>query len=90
MKLVVYLLWCLTGVCAVDAANILMLFPIPSPSHHILGDELAKALVKRGHHITMISPYKTTGKSENYTEIVLEELLEYKKRKYIRDFSLQR
>lgn len=66
---------------AANAANILVLFPVPSPSHQILGDELVKALLKKGHHVTMITPYGMKEKFKNYTEVLLEELVEYKESK---------
>lgn len=81
MKLLVCLVFCLACVCVAKAANILFVFPIPSFSHQILGDELVKALIKKGHHVTMASPYKIKGKLDNYTEIVIEGMLEFKESK---------
>lgn len=65
----------------VNAANILAVFPTPSPSHYILGSELIKGLIKKGHHVTMASPYKMTEKLDNYTDIVLEGMVEFKEGK---------
>lgn len=82
MKLILYpLLVCLASVYLIDAANVLVIFPVPSFSHQILGNELVKALIKKGHHVTMASPYHMKEKLENYTEIVLEGMLEYKESK---------
>lgn len=78
MKLLIYLSFCLACVCVVNTANILAIFPMPSVSHQILGDELVKALIKKGHHVTMASPYKMKEKLENYTEVVFEGMVEYK------------
>lgn len=81
MKLLIYLSFCLACVCAVNAANILALFPVPSFSHQILGNELVKAFIKEGHHVTMGSPYKMKEKLDNYTEIIFEGMVEYKESK---------
>lgn len=60
------------------AANILLVFRTASWSHQTLGNEIAKALVKKCHHITMIVLYSIGGDVENYTQIVLKEIVEYK------------
>lgn len=78
MKLLICLLVCLS---TANAANILAIYPTASPSHYILGTELMKALLKKGHHVTMVAPYKMSERLGNYTEIVLEEMAEYKKSK---------
>lgn len=67
--------------CAVEAANILAVFPLPSPSHVVLGSALLKALARRGHHVTMLSAYPLKEPVENYTDIFLDGLLEYKESK---------
>lgn len=66
----------------VDTANILFVFPIPSRSHQIMVKELYKALIARGHHITMISSYPLEEKLENYTDVYIEGMLEYKESTY--------
>lgn len=63
-------------------ANILFLFPLPSPSHKTPIKVLGEALVKRGHSVTLVSPYTLKVKSENFTEIILSGIEEYKERKY--------
>lgn len=68
----------LTFACSGDGANILGIFPLPSPSHHILGSALLKELAKRGHHVTMLSPYPFKKPVENYTDIFLDGMLEFK------------
>lgn len=65
-------------VCNGNSANILGIFPIASPSHRILGDALFKELTKRGHHVTMLSPYPSKTPVENYTDIYLDGMIEYK------------
>lgn len=64
----------LTFIFYARAANILMVFPIPSHSHNTLANEIAKGLLKRGHQLTMITPFPMTEKSENYTEVLLTGL----------------
>lgn len=75
----------LASILDVNAANILFIFPVPSPSHQILGNELAKAAVKNGHHVTMITATPLGEKLQNYTEIVVEEMKEYKESKQNHD-----
>lgn len=62
----------------VNSANILGAFYFPSQSHHILGSTLLKELARRGHNVTMISPFPFKEKIANYTDIELKGLLEYK------------
>lgn len=38
-----------------DGARILGIFPSASPSHHIVYQAIMKALVARGHHVTVVS-----------------------------------
>lgn len=56
----------------VSGYNFLVVFPMFSPSHFILGHGLAKGLVGAGHKVTMISPFKAKSPMANYTEIVLD------------------
>lgn len=70
---------CLVYAFAAKASNVLVVFPVPSRSHQILGDELVKGLLKKGHHVTMISPFGMKEKLDNYTDIAVGELLEFKK-----------
>lgn len=81
MKLMLFLLIPFTCVCLGYTANILVVFPIPCPSHHIFTTVLVKALVKKGHHVTMVSPYRMGEKLQNYKEIVVEGMVEYKEGK---------
>ncbi|KAF5296148.1 hypothetical protein FQR65_LT19842 [Abscondita terminalis] len=48
---------------------------MPSKSHHILGETLLKALVMKGHNITMLSPFTVSNFSQNYNEIVIPEVI---------------
>lgn len=64
-----------------QAGKLLFVVPFPSKSHHILGEELAKALLKRGHHVTMITSFHVNEKLSNYTEILLETASKFKQGK---------
>lgn len=73
---------CICGIFRVlDGANILLVFPIPTMSHHIIGEELAKALIKNGHHTTIITPFHVKDKPTNYDEVILDEIIEWKESK---------
>lgn len=56
------------------SAKILSLFPMPSSSHVVLGHELSIALAKKGHEITMVTPYPKFPKLDNFKEIFLKNL----------------
>lgn len=58
------------------SARILSLFPMPSSSHVILGYELSVALAKKGHEVTMVTPYPKDPKIDNFKEIFLKDLTE--------------
>lgn len=60
-----------------------MVFPVPSRSHQILGNKIAKALLKKGHNVTTIRPYPLGETLTNHTEIIPEGLLLYKQRKFL-------
>lgn len=85
MKLFIGLVVCLACIFAANAANILVVFPMPSRSHQILGEELTKALLKKGHHVTMASAYRVKEKLENFTGIYLDGLVEYKESKCLQN-----
>lgn len=59
----------------VHSANILGVFYFPSPSHHMLGSRLLKELAKKGHNVTMLSPFPLKNSIPNYTDISIEELV---------------
>lgn len=60
-------------------ANILGFFQFPSKSHHILSSALLKGLVKNGHNVTVISPFPLAKKMQNYTDIVLTNIMDWQK-----------
>lgn len=82
MSLLICLLFLASGLHLLQAENVLLVFPIPTMSHHIVGEELAKALVKKGHHVTIITPFHAKEKPQNYTEVIIEGIVEWKERKY--------
>lgn len=59
-----------------EGAEILGVFHHPGKSHHSLGETLLKALVSRGHKVTMISPFPLKVPVVNYTDINLSGFLE--------------
>ncbi|KAK4885380.1 hypothetical protein RN001_001651 [Aquatica leii] len=83
MKVVLLLFACLLQV---DSANILAIFHFPCKSHHILGSTLLKALARRGHDVTMVSPFPFKDPMENYTDIDITGMLEYKENHIVPKF----
>lgn len=65
-------------IISVNGAKILAIFHIPSKSHYILGNTLLKALAKRGHQVTMLSPFALEEPVDNYTDVVMSGLLSQK------------
>ncbi|XP_050095367.1 UDP-glucosyltransferase 2-like [Anopheles aquasalis] len=66
----IYLLLTLLG--TVQAANILCLTPVPSPSHHIWNRVWIEALAARGHNLTVVSADVERKQTANITYIHLE------------------
>ncbi|KAJ3667212.1 hypothetical protein Zmor_002612 [Zophobas morio] len=64
------LLQCISG------ANILGLYFHAGKSHHILGETLLKELARRGHNVTMASPFPLDEPFPNYTDIHLTGILD--------------
>ncbi|RZC14241.1 UDP-glucuronosyltransferase 2C1-like, partial [Asbolus verrucosus] len=58
------------------AANILGIYFHAGKSHHILGENLLKELARRGHNVTMASPFPLSEPFPNYTDIHLKGILE--------------
>ncbi|KAL4706370.1 hypothetical protein ACJJTC_018469 [Scirpophaga incertulas] len=52
-----FLWWVLAIICACDAYKILVVFPMPSRSHGILGDGVVRVLINAGHDVTYITPF---------------------------------
>nr|XP_021191136.2 UDP-glucosyltransferase 2 [Helicoverpa armigera]XP_021191137.2 UDP-glucosyltransferase 2 [Helicoverpa armigera]WRX06273.1 UGT40F2 [Helicoverpa armigera] len=57
-KLKILLFGVLLSSCLCDGLKILTVFPVPSPSHGILGDNMVKHLLNGGHEVTYITPFK--------------------------------
>lgn len=55
----------------VAAANILGVFPIEAPSHHVVFDAYMSALHRRGHNVTVYTQFPDTG-SEPYRRIRID------------------
>lgn len=64
------------------ADKILVLIPSASKSHHILGEALSTTLAKKGHQVSLYTVFPSGKNMENYTEVYLDGLLEYKQRKF--------
>ncbi|KAK5642853.1 hypothetical protein RI129_009020 [Pyrocoelia pectoralis] len=58
------------------AAEILGVSPFPIFSQFQLGDRLYKELVKRGHNVTVITPYKEKIPIDNFKQILIEDIFE--------------
>ncbi|XP_053677533.1 UDP-glycosyltransferase UGT5-like [Anopheles nili] len=54
---------------ATDGAKILGIFPTSSRSHYIVGSALMKELARRGHEVTVISPFPQKKPLKNYRDI---------------------
>lgn len=81
MRPLMCLLFLVACLHSIQGGDVLVVFPVPTMSHHIVGETLAKALAKNGHHVTIITPFATKNKPHNYSEIVLAELVEWKESK---------
>lgn len=58
------------------AERILVLAPVCSKSHKISFMPIVEALARKGHQLTVVTPYKPYVPVENITEIVLENVLQ--------------
>ena len=59
----------ITCLYATDGANILGIFPMPSKSHMTIHSVLMKELARRGHQVTVFSPFPEKSPIPNYTDI---------------------
>uniref|UniRef100_U5EUX0 Putative udp-glucuronosyltransferase n=1 Tax=Corethrella appendiculata TaxID=1370023 RepID=U5EUX0_9DIPT len=57
-----------------NGANILCLFNVPSPSHHIWNTAIVKGLAAKGHNLTIVSPDIEVNKPANVNYIHLEKV----------------
>ncbi|KAJ8954692.1 hypothetical protein NQ318_011385 [Aromia moschata] len=63
----------LSVVCVARCSRILVVFPMPAPSHYILGNAYAKTLAEAGHDVTMVSPFEEKNPPEKgkWRDVVL-------------------
>lgn len=61
---------------SVKSSKILLVYPIPSPSHGILGETFAEALTNKGHEITFMSPYGMKQEYPNCRHILMDGVVE--------------
>ena len=59
----------ISSLCATDGANILGIFPVPVKSHMIVHSALMKELARRGHQVTVFSPFPEKYPIRNFTDI---------------------
>ncbi|XP_034664437.1 UDP-glucuronosyltransferase 2B14-like [Drosophila subobscura] len=59
-----------------QAARILALFPIPSPSHYYYALPYLKSLALKGHQVTSINPYPQKQPIENFRDIPIPEVFD--------------
>lgn len=83
MKLILIALLC--SVHDAYGANILGVFPFPTFSHTNAYIPILKELARKGHNVTMVSPYPLKEPIPNYNDIVLENTLDQVMSKYFFD-----
>ena len=59
----------ISSLCATDGANILGIFPVPAKSHMRVHSTLMKELARRGHQVTVFSPFPEKYPIQNFTDI---------------------
>ncbi|BFF90238.1 UDP-glucuronosyltransferase 2B14-like [Drosophila madeirensis] len=59
-----------------QAARILALFPIPSPSHYYYALPYLKSLAMKGHQVTSLNPYPQKQPMENFRDIPIPEVFD--------------
>jgi hypothetical protein len=64
----------ITTLQACEGARILGLFPLSGRSHAIVHFSLVKELAKRGHQVTVLSPFPQQSAIPNYTDIAIREI----------------
>lgn len=65
-KFILLLFWCLS---ASEGLRVLVVFPIASKSHNILGEGITKHLLNAGHEVTYTTSYPRTNLPPNLKEI---------------------
>lgn len=69
---------CALFLAQADCLKLLLVFPIPAPSHYFLGNELGKKLAKLGHNVTIVAAYEEKNPPPNYRIVYLDGLAEHK------------
>ncbi|XP_044744836.1 UDP-glucosyltransferase 2-like isoform X4 [Coccinella septempunctata] len=59
----------------IEGSKILGVFWTPSKSHHILGSALLQALAKKGHNVTLLSPFIDDVDIPTFKQIKLEGII---------------
>lgn len=72
MKLLLFVTALLYVSYGVEGSKILGVFWTPSKSHHILGSALLQALAKKGHNVTMMSPFSDDVDIPTFKQVKLE------------------
>jgi len=62
----------MSSLCATDGANILGIFPMPAKSHMTIHSTLMTELARRGHQVTVFSPFPEKYPIQNFTNIELK------------------
>lgn len=55
-----------------ETAKILGLFPVPAKSHMVVNSAIVKELAKRGHEVTVVSPFPEKSEIPNYKDIAID------------------
>jgi len=64
-----FLMIFISCLCNTDGANILGIFPVPAKSHMTVHSALMKELARRGHQVTVFSPFPEKHSIQNITDI---------------------
>jgi len=63
-----------------DCSKILLISPLPAPSHWLMFQDIIRELLTRGHQLTTITSYKYNSLSNpNYTEVLIDPKYDYEK-----------
>ncbi|GBP15257.1 hypothetical protein EVAR_92255_1 [Eumeta japonica] len=55
-----------------ETAKILVVFPLPGPSHGILGNGYVEHLLNAGHEVTYVTPFPRKDPPPNLHQVVIE------------------
>ncbi|XP_026735871.1 UDP-glucuronosyltransferase 2B37-like [Trichoplusia ni] len=77
MASAINLLLCFFILSTCDALKILVIYPLPSKSHSILGEGVVRPLLKAGHEVTYITAFKYKDPPANLREIDVSETFNF-------------